>query len=155
MNKRQSKRAKSAAFNEAKRQNLWGEGRGQLLAKWWRKLLYKLSPKYRGKVEGIIGQWGKATIKRWSRNVYAGTKTPEYRKRMARRSEAIAQARKAEEARKQSKVDSWQKKHRREIAEKMQKTLESDIAEKRETDENYRPSPAERMTEEVIQIMKT
>jgi hypothetical protein len=65
MNKRRAKQCRSEAFAEAKKRDIWRNGRGQLLAKLLTRIKYKLFKRFRESTEDRIGQWGKSVQKHW------------------------------------------------------------------------------------------
>lgn len=78
MNGKQARRARAYASNEAKRRGLWKQGEDSVYAKWWKKLLAWLSPKYKKRNADLIGLWYKRTLKHWSRDVYNAMHDPDF-----------------------------------------------------------------------------
>ena len=70
MNKKQAKRARSAAYKEAKRQNLWKKLEGYVFEKRWRRFLAWLFPKKRAAFEKWIAETYRAQLKSWSKEAY-------------------------------------------------------------------------------------
>lgn len=92
MSGRQSRRARSVAFAEAKRQGLWKKGEKSLHSKWWRRLGARLFPRLRAKYDRRIGRWYKATVKRWAHEAYQAMHDPD-RLEMARVRRKLAKER--------------------------------------------------------------
>lgn len=65
-------------MQEARKRDLWGKGKEQVYAKWWRRLIGKFFPKFRAKWDGWIGRWYKSNVKRWAKQVRASIHDQEW-----------------------------------------------------------------------------
>lgn len=77
MSARQHRRARAAANAEATRRKLWSVLEGHVLGRWWRRLLAKLSKRYKTKTADTTGQLYRINLKRWAHNAHAAMHDPE------------------------------------------------------------------------------
>lgn len=77
MNKKQAKRARSAAYSAAKKQNLWKTLEGYVFEKRWRRFLAWLFPKKRAAFEKWIATVYRLQLKAWSKQAYEQSKDKE------------------------------------------------------------------------------
>jgi hypothetical protein len=71
LNKKQAKRARSAAYKEAKRQDLWKKLEGYVFEKRWRKFLAWLFPKKKAAFEKWVAETYRKQLKSWSKEAYS------------------------------------------------------------------------------------
>lgn len=70
MSSKKHRLARQAAYHEALKQRVWNKGETEVFAKWWRRLLARVSPKTRKRYADMIGRWYKRVLKSWAKRAY-------------------------------------------------------------------------------------